>query len=110
MIQSIERHRLPVFTGVVLCLSGIDEVERRTEINRLVTKNGGIYVKNIERPVKVTHLVCGSANEDRTEKMKYAEKFNQRGEANIQIVWEEWFWDSLDFGGAYMNCYSQKRP
>ncbi|TFY52675.1 hypothetical protein EVJ58_g9881 [Rhodofomes roseus] len=108
---SIERHRLPVFTGVVLCLSGIDDVERRTEINRLVTKNGGKYVKNIERPVKVTHLVCGSANEDQTEKMKYAEKFNQRGESNIQIVWEEWFWDSLDFGGRFdESAYKVSNP
>ncbi|KAH9930122.1 uncharacterized protein B0H18DRAFT_162219 [Fomitopsis serialis] len=108
---SIEKYRLPVFTGVVLCLSGIDDVERRTEINRLVTKNGGKYVKNIERPVRVTHLVCGSANEDQTEKMKYAEKFNQRGEANIQIVWEEWFWDSLDFGGRFDEAaYKASNP
>ncbi|KAI0725684.1 hypothetical protein C8Q72DRAFT_577757 [Fomitopsis betulina] len=98
---SIARHRLPIFTGVVLCLSGIDDVERRTRINRLVTKHGGKYVKNIERPVKVTHLICGSATEDQTDKMKYAQRFNQRGEANIQIVWEEWFWDSLDFEGRF---------
>lgn len=75
-------------------------MERRTRINRLVTKHGGKYVKNIERPVKVTHLICGSATEDQTDKMKYAQRFNQRGEANIQIVWEEWFWDSLDFEGT----------
>ena len=90
---------------MVLYLSGIDDVERRTRINRLVTKHGGKYVKIIERPVKVTHLVCGSATEDETEKMKYAEKFNQRGEAKIRIVWEEWFWDSLDFGGAKLLVY-----
>ena len=81
-------------------------MERRTQINRLVTKHGGKYVKIIERPVKVTHLVCGSATEDETEKMKYAEKFNQRGEAKIRIVWEEWFWDSLDFGGTRSQVYS----
>ncbi|EPS93530.1 hypothetical protein FOMPIDRAFT_101949 [Fomitopsis schrenkii] len=98
---SIARHRLPIFAGVVLCLSGIDDMERRAQINRLVTKHGGKYVKIIERPVKVTHLVCGSATEDETDKMKYAQKFNQRGEANIRIVWEEWFWDSIDFGGRF---------
>jgi len=32
--------------------------------------------------------------------MKYAEKFNQKGEANIKLVWEEWFWDSIHFGGT----------
>lgn len=80
-------------------------MERRAQINRLVTKHGGKYVKIIERPVKVTHLVCGSATEDETDKMKYAQKFNQRGEANIRIVWEEWFWDSIDFGGT-CSCMS----
>lgn len=33
--------------------------------------------------------------------MRYAEKFNKRGEASIQLVWEEWFWDSLEFGGRF---------
>jgi hypothetical protein len=26
---------------------------------------------------------------------------NERGEADIKLVWEEWFWDSLGFGGTY---------
>jgi DNA replication regulator DPB11 len=81
-----------------LCVSGIEDVNRRTAINRNVTQNGGKYVKNIERPVRVTHLLC-SGNEE-TDKMHYARRFNERGEADIKLVWEEWFWDSLDFGGA----------
>jgi hypothetical protein len=55
-------------------------------------------VKNIERPVKVTHLLC--SGDEETEKMRYAEKFNKKGESKICMVWEEWFWDSLDFGGV----------
>ncbi len=38
--------------------------------------------------------------------MNYAQKFNERGEADIKLVWEEWFWDSLDFGGACDSFYS----
>lgn len=87
---------------MVLCLSGITDLDRRVEINRLVTRHGGTYVKNLERPVKVTHLLC-SGNEE-TEKMRYAEKFNIRKEAVIHLVWEEWFWDSLDFGGKLCAC------
>ena len=34
--------------------------------------------------------------------MRYARKFNERGEADIKLVWEEWFWDSLNFGGMYV--------
>jgi DNA replication regulator DPB11 len=35
--------------------------------------------------------------------MRYADKFNRAGEASIQIVWEEWFWDCLEYGGR-QNC------
>ena len=72
-------------------------MESRTLINRLVGEQKGVYVKDIERPVRVTHLLC--AGDQETDKMKYARKFNQRGEASIKLVWEEWFWDSLQFGG-----------
>jgi DNA replication regulator DPB11 len=85
-------------------------VASRTEINRLVTQNGGKYVKALERPVRVTHLLC--AGDQETDKMKYARKFNQRGEANIKIVWQEWFHDCLEYGGAcvmipiWLHCSS----
>jgi DNA replication regulator DPB11 len=49
--------------------------------------------------VRVTHLLC--SGDEETEKMHYAQKFNERGEADIKLVWEEWFWDSLGFGGAF---------
>ncbi|KAF9450451.1 hypothetical protein P691DRAFT_725915 [Macrolepiota fuliginosa MF-IS2] len=107
--DSLAAHRLPVFTDVVLCVSGIADVQRRTQINRLVTENGGTYVKNIERPVKVTHLLC--SGDDETDKMRYAEKFNKRKEASIRLVWEEWFWDSFDFGGRFDEArYEASRP
>jgi DNA replication regulator DPB11 len=103
----VKRHHLPIFSGVVLSLSGIDDIVRRTQINKLVTQQQGVYVKNLERPVKVTHLLC-SGNEE-TDKMRYAEKFNNRGEANIHIIWEEWFWDSLEFGGIVLYVFHGPR-
>lgn len=63
-----------------------------------MTQNHGAYLQNLERPVKVTHLLC--SGDEETEKMRYAEKFNSRGEAKIHLVWEEWFWDCLEFGGG----------
>jgi hypothetical protein len=94
-------HRLPVFSGVTLCISGITDIVLRTQINKALTAAGGSYVKALERPVRVTHLLC--AGEAETDKMRYAEKFNRAGEANppIQLVWDEWFWDCLEYGGAY---------
>ncbi|KAI6099787.1 hypothetical protein F5141DRAFT_1143582 [Pisolithus sp. B1] len=107
--ESVSKHRLPVFSGVILSMSGIDDADRCTEISRLFAAEQGLYVKNIERPVKVTHLLCSGDVE--TDKMRYAERFNQRGEASIHIVWEEWFWDCLEFGGRFdERKYHVKRP
>ncbi|KAH7884859.1 hypothetical protein F5I97DRAFT_1892879 [Phlebopus sp. FC_14] len=107
--ECISNHRLPIFSGVILSLSGIEDIARRTEINRIVTAQQGTYVKNLERPVKVTHLLCSGDTE--TDKMRYAEKFNKRGEANIHLVWEEWFWDCVEFGGRFdERKYQVSRP
>ena len=94
---------------MVLCPSGISDITRRTKINNLLVANEGTYLKNLERPVRVTHLLC--SGDEETEKMRYAEKFNSRGEAKIHLVWEEWFWDSLDFGGRFDEArYDVRRP
>ncbi|KAG5721488.1 S-M checkpoint control protein rad4 [Termitomyces sp. T112] len=107
--DEISKYRLPIFSDVVICPSGIDEIVRRTQINKLVTEHGGVYLKNLERPVRVTHLLCSGDQE--TDKMKYAKKFNSRGEANVHLVWEEWFWDSLEFGGRFdEEKYQVRRP
>ncbi|KAI0353702.1 hypothetical protein OH77DRAFT_1505190 [Trametes cingulata] len=109
--ESIRQYRLPPFSGVVLCVSGIEDVNRRMEINREVTKGGGTYVKQIERPVRVTHLLCANTSEGESEKVRYAEKFNRVGEARIHIVWEDWFWDSLRFGGRFdEEAYQVSNP
>ncbi|TFY58573.1 hypothetical protein EVG20_g8092, partial [Dentipellis fragilis] len=109
--ESVAEHRLPIFSDVVLCLSGIEDMERRTEINRIVTAQQGSYVKVIERPVRVTHLLCSGDGENETDKMRYARKFNERGEAKIWLVWEEWFWDSLEFGGRFSEeAYKVDQP
>ena len=99
-MQSVKTHRLPPFTGVVLCVSGIEDEAQRVKINKLVTSGGGTYVKDITRPVKVTHLLCSSGIENGSEKVKYAQRFNEKGEASIRIVWEEWFWDSIEAHGC----------
>ncbi|KAH8995665.1 hypothetical protein EDB92DRAFT_1943153 [Lactarius akahatsu] len=105
----VEEHRLPTFSGITLCVSGIEDLDRRTTINRTITEHRGKYAKTIERPVRVTHLLC--SGDDETDKMRYARKFNERGEADIKLVWEEWFWDSLDFGGRFEEtAYLITRP
>ncbi|KAF7348440.1 hypothetical protein MVEN_01361000 [Mycena venus] len=68
--QSVATHRLPVFSGVTLCTSGIPIV-RRTKINKLLTAAGGTSTLPAE------------------------------ADPPIQLVWEEWFWDSVEFGGRF---------
>ncbi|KAJ7576872.1 hypothetical protein C8J56DRAFT_1031650 [Mycena floridula] len=97
--ESLEKYRLPIFQGVNVCPSGIDDTQRRTQIHKLIVKEEGAYSRDLVRPVVVTHLLC--SGDQITDKMRYAEKFNQRKEAKIHIVWEEWFWDCLDFGGRF---------
>ncbi|XP_006458959.1 hypothetical protein AGABI2DRAFT_183783, partial [Agaricus bisporus var. bisporus H97] len=107
--ESMAAHCLPIFSGIMLCLSGITDMERRVKINKLVTKHGGVYVKNLERPVKVTHLLC--SGDEETDKMRYAVKFNKRKEAVIHLIWEDWFWDCVEFGGRFDESrYEVDRP
>ncbi|KAL0069152.1 protein kinase activating protein dpb11 [Marasmius tenuissimus] len=107
--ESLTKYKLPVFSNVILCLSGVDDIKRRTQINKYVTRCGGVFVKNLERPVRVTHLLC--SGEQETDKMHYAEKFNKKGEADIKLVWEEWFWDSLEYGGRFdEDKYQVRQP
>ncbi|KAJ7236947.1 hypothetical protein C8J57DRAFT_1728118 [Mycena rebaudengoi] len=99
--ESMASHRLPLFSGITVCVSGVPSIVQRTQINKLISAHGGTYVKALERPVRVTHLLC--AGDDVTDKMRYAEKFNRAGEADppIQLVWEEWFWDCVEYGGRW---------
>ncbi|KAJ3511371.1 hypothetical protein NLJ89_g4136 [Agrocybe chaxingu] len=109
VVKSMEEHRLPVLGGLVICTSGITNILRRTQISKLVVAHEGQYVSALERPVKVTHLLC--SGDEETDKMRYAEKFNSRGEAKIHLVWEEWFWDSIEFGGRFDEAtYQVRRP
>ncbi|KAL1664337.1 hypothetical protein GGF50DRAFT_115162 [Schizophyllum commune] len=100
-VGTLADHQHPIFAGVVVCVSGIDDIDRRVEINKLVNAHGGSFRKELQRPVDVTHLLCSGDVSEPTDKIHYAEKFNQRGETNIKLVWEEWFWDCLEFGGHF---------
>lgn len=55
----------------------------------------------------------GNNKKTKSDKVMYAEKFNERKEAEIHIVWEEWFWDSIKFGGRFEEAgylISKPRP
>ncbi|KIY66758.1 hypothetical protein CYLTODRAFT_491227 [Cylindrobasidium torrendii FP15055 ss-10] len=107
--KSLTKYRLPVFTGLVLCISGFEDT-KKSQIRNCIVAQKGECVEQITRPVKVTHLIC--QNDDaQVEQRRYAEKFNARGEANIQLVWEDWLWDCLKFYGRLDEAdYIISRP
>ncbi|KAF7331558.1 hypothetical protein MKEN_00035100 [Mycena kentingensis (nom. inval.)] len=106
--ESMAKHRLPIFSDIVVCMSGIPQ-DRRAQIAKKVLEHGGKWYPVIERPVRVTHLLCGG--KDETDKMKYAERFNRRKEADIKLVWEEWLWDCIEYKGRLEEeRYSIQQP
>lgn len=132
--ESIATHRLPPFAGVVISIAGMQDVVRRGQIIRQIREAGGEFVAQIERPVTVTHLLCASDDpdlqhdeakaadiasnpkklrkqEEGRELRRVAERFNERGEAKIMMVWEDWFWDSLRRGGRFEETkYDIRQP
>ena len=101
-MQTIRQHRLPVFTSVSLCITGFEDIQKRQEIQKLVTDNGGEIAQSLDR--SITHLVCGpDRGEDGrgTTKMQHVQKLNSEKKANIRMVWEEWVWDCIESGGVY---------
>lgn len=96
-------HRLPIFSGVKLCITGMEDINSRNKIHALVAKEGGVYAKSLD--ATVTHLLCRVS--DSSAKLQWAWNYNQTQSNQISIVWEEWFWDSIEFRGTWKhssNC------
>ncbi|CAG8611643.1 12618_t:CDS:2, partial [Acaulospora colombiana] len=79
---------------------GINTADVRERIHKLAKSNGGEYLKALDKTC--THLLCAV---DTSDKISFSNKWNterekahSRGEeapASIQLLWEEWFWDSI---------------
>ena len=76
-------HRFPAFKTVKLCITAINDVERRNQIRKQLEKNGGTFVETYGKNIELTHLLCGpdrgeDANQmNLTLKMQYAMKCNE---------------------------------
>ncbi|KAG8965377.1 hypothetical protein FRC00_004533 [Tulasnella sp. 408] len=105
--ETIETHRLLPFIGLKIAITGENDVTRRTELAKLIQRHGGSYSKQLNH--NVTHLVvcCKSesaANE--SEKVKWARAANMERKKSgvqylIQLIWEEWLFDSIDWQGKW---------
>ncbi|KLO18561.1 hypothetical protein SCHPADRAFT_844830 [Schizopora paradoxa] len=115
-LKTVKAHRLPVFSKAIIGLTGISNPDTRVQIVKQTKSQGGQYVKDLVS-AKVTHLVCGSdRGEDVDErgwskKMQYINQLNATRDEKVHIVWEEWFWDCLEFGGQLEEAsYDAKGP
>lgn len=106
-LKSTNIHRLEIFKTVRLCLTAIDNVQKRKQIRKQLEKNGGTYVDALGKDSQLTHLLCGPDREGNaddkgfTSKMQFVEKYNRSSDEKVNLVWEDWFWDCLEFKGAY---------
>ncbi|KAL5485961.1 DPB11_7 [Sanghuangporus weigelae] len=98
-------HRFPTFKSVNLCMTAINDIERRKQIQKQLEKNGGAFIETFSKGMELTHLLCGPDRGENTDqmgltpKMQYAMKYNDTRAKKVHLVWEDWFWDCLEFKG-----------
>ncbi|CAH8507886.1 unnamed protein product [Heterobilharzia americana] len=84
-----EKYRVPIFSQLVICVSGLS-VEERKEVSDLVSKHGGSY-SGIMKVGETTHLITHQAS---GTKYVHAKKWK------IQIINIQWLIDSVNKGYA----------
>jgi twin BRCT domain len=105
--QSVARYRLLPFQSLAISLTWMDDNKHRDTIGQSIVEHGGTFSKDLQIS-RLTHLLCGGDGDGGTsEKIKIAMKYNEEqakkavDAATIHIVWEEWFWDCLEFEGRF---------
>ncbi|WVF72304.1 hypothetical protein IAT40_007117 [Kwoniella sp. CBS 6097] len=115
-----ENHRLLPFTDLRIAMSGVEPLERRKQLIKYITANGGQYNKDLDRTC--THLISAKPTSEprSSEKVKWAlreiadlEARKRRGvrtdEEEMKIVYEEWIWDCVAYKGRWKEDYYDAR-
>ncbi|OCF35397.1 hypothetical protein I316_02947 [Kwoniella heveanensis BCC8398] len=116
----VEDHRLLPFTDLRIAMSGVEPLERRKQLIKYITANGGQYNKDLDRTC--THLISAKPTSEprSSEKVKWAlreiadlEARKRRGvrtdEEEMKIVYEEWIWDCVAYQGRWKEDYYDAR-
>ncbi|KAI9775550.1 MAG: hypothetical protein M1839_001028 [Geoglossum umbratile] len=82
-----ERHKVPVFSGLKICFTGVEDVDERQRLQELVTANGAEYHADLTK--LVTHLMA---------KKPEGKKYHYASTWRLHIVTPEWLRDSLERG------------
>ncbi|KAF1815317.1 hypothetical protein P152DRAFT_382075, partial [Eremomyces bilateralis CBS 781.70] len=100
-VAQLEReHRVPVFHGLRISVTGFEDLQVRQTINRAIRDNGALYSGDLTR--EVTHLI---AKEPQGKKYEFAMQWG------IKVVALEWLQDSLQRGLILEeNLYDPRTP
>ena len=82
-----EEYKYPIFGGLIICVTGFEDLTLRTQLQECVSENGGDYRGDLTK--QVTHLI---AFKPEGKKWQYA---NQWG---LKVVTIQWLRDSLERG------------
>jgi DNA replication regulator DPB11 len=83
----IAEHRLPIFEGLKICVTGFDDLHLRAGMQQNVIQHGGQYSGDLTKDV--THLI---ANKPEGKKYEYATQWQQK------VVGLQWYADTLKRG------------
>ncbi|KXL48332.1 hypothetical protein M433DRAFT_63281, partial [Acidomyces richmondensis BFW] len=84
-----EKHRLPVFHDLHICLTGFDDMEQRAYLSSTAEREGAQYHGDLTK--KVTHLIALAPQ---------GAKYTHAKLWGIHVVSRKWFEDSLTRGMA----------
>ncbi|KAK0264300.1 protein kinase activating protein dpb11 [Friedmanniomyces endolithicus] len=89
VVELEEEHKLGVFHGLQICVTGFDNLEKRTFLSEAVVRQGAEYHGDLTKAV--THLIAAAPT---------GAKYTHAKAWKIHIVSWKWFKDSLERGMA----------
>ncbi|KAF2743589.1 hypothetical protein M011DRAFT_451157 [Sporormia fimetaria CBS 119925] len=100
-IAAVEReHRLPIFYGLKICVTGFDNPEQRRSIQERVVHNGAEYHGDLTKTV--THLIAA---------VPTGKKYEHALSWGMHVVCLEWLEQSIERGMSLDEaCYNPTMP
>lgn len=95
-----QEYTIPTFFGLQICLTGVSDPPRRSDMEQKVVNNGGTYHGDLTKVV--THLIVAKPE---------GAKYTHAKQWNIPVVSVKWYEDSLARGMALQeDLYAPKLP
>ncbi|XP_008847008.1 DNA topoisomerase 2-binding protein 1 [Nannospalax galili] len=96
---NIEDFKCPVFLGCIICVTGLNSINRKT-VQQLTTKHGGQYMGQLKMN-ECTHLIV---QETKGQKYECAKRWN------VHCVTLQWFHDSVKKGFCQDEAIYKAQP